>query len=695
MRHGLLPKTLHAETPSTHIDWETGTLSLLTEARDWPATDGRPRRAGISSFGISGTNAHVVIEEPPAGPRADRRPGASSGVLPWIITGKDQKAVREQAERLRGFVEARPELNTADIAYSLAAGRTLLDQGAAVLGDSRTALLKGLAALAASADGEQVAAVVGTRTARAGKVAFLFTGQGAQRLGMGRELYKSSPVFAKALDEVCRILDPLLVRPIKWVLFASETTADAALIDETAFTQAALFAVEVALFRLFEHYGVRPDYLLGHSLGEVTAAHLAGVLNLADACVLVAERGRLMQAAREDGAMAAIQATEDDVRASMLPYGEHRVAVAGVNGPRATVISGDEDAVEEIMAGWRAQGTPVKRLAVSHAFHSPHMDEILDEFRDIASELDFRAPEIPVVSNVTGVLATDEELTSPDYWVRHIRGAVRFHDGVRFLESEGVSEYLELGPDGVLTALAAACLSEEAGVLVPALRRDRSETETVAASLALLRMRGATPDWNKVFPGARNIELPTYAFQRDRYWLDGPDARPHVTGLGLDPALHPLLGAAVGLADRDTHVFTGSVSLRTHGWLAEHAVDGNILMPGTALVELAVRAGEQVGADRLDQLLLSAPLVLPARGGVQLQVVVGEADGAGRRAVEVYSRREREAGSGEGAWTLNAQGSLAPAGTVEGEGEGEVLAVWPPAGAQEVPLEGAYERLAE
>ncbi|AWW42211.1 type I polyketide synthase [Streptomyces cadmiisoli] len=695
MRHGLLPKTLHAETPSTHIDWETGTLSLLTEARDWPATDGRPRRAGISSFGISGTNAHVVIEEPPAGPRADRRPGASSGVLPWIITGKDQKAVREQAERLRGFVEARPELNTADIAYSLAAGRTLLDQGAAVLGDSRTALLKGLAALAASADGEQVAAAVGTRTARAGKVAFLFTGQGAQRLGMGRELYESSPVFAKALDEVCRILDPLLVRPIKWVLFASETTADAALIDETAFTQAALFAVEVALFRLFEHYGVRPDYLLGHSLGEVTAAHLAGVLNLADACVLVAERGRLMQAAREDGAMAAIQATEDDVRASMLPYGEHRVAVAGVNGPRATVISGDEDAVEEIMAGWRAQGTPVKRLAVSHAFHSPHMDEILDEFRDIASELDFRAPEIPVVSNVTGVLATDEELTSPDYWVRHIRGAVRFHDGVRFLESEGVSEYLELGPDGVLTALAAACLSEEAGVLVPALRRDRSETETVAASLALLRMRGATPDWNKVFPGARNIELPTYAFQRDRYWLDGPDARPHVTGLGLDPALHPLLGAAVGLADRDTHVFTGSVSLRTHGWLAEHAVDGNVLMPGTALVELAVRAGEQVGADRLDQLLLSAPLVFPARGGVQLQVVVGEADGAGRRAVEVYSRREREAGSGEGAWTLNAQGSLAPAGTVEGEGEGEVLAVWPPAGAQEVPLEGAYERLAE
>ncbi|WP_435219228.1 acyltransferase domain-containing protein, partial [Streptomyces sp. bgisy034] len=642
-------------------------MSLLTEAREWPETEGRPRRAGVSSFGISGTNAHVLIEEPPASPEPAARPDAPSGAVPWIVTGKDEKAVRDQAERLYRFVESKPDLAAADVAYSLATGRALLDRGAVVLGESRADLLKNLAALAGSADGEKVPSVVGTPTARTGRIAFLLTGQGAQRLGMGRELYESSAVFRAALDEVCAHLDPLLVRPVKWVLFAPDRSADATLIDQTAFTQAALFAVEVALFRLFAHYGVRPDYLLGHSLGEVTAAHVAGVLDLAEACVLVAERGRLMQAAREGGAMASIQAAEDDVRESLLPYGERRVAVAGVNGPRATVISGDEDAVEEIMASWRAQGTSVKRLSVSHAFHSPHMEEILDEFREIVSELHLKAPEIPIVSNVTGVLATDEELTSADYWVRHIRGTVRFHDGVRYLESEGVSDFLELGPDGVLTALAGACLSEPTGVLVPALRRGRPEWETVASTLALLRLRGATPDWTRVFPSARSVELPTYAFQHERYWLDGPDTPLDAKGLGLSPAQHPLLGAAVGLADRDSHVFTGSVSLRTHGWLAEHAVNDTVLMPGTALVELAVRAGEQVGAGLLAELLLSAPLVLPERGGVQLQVVVGEPEDGGRRTVEIYSRPEQGTQAGEGPWTLNARGTLAPAEAADGE----------------------------
>ncbi|HZX38418.1 MAG TPA: acyltransferase domain-containing protein, partial [Streptomyces sp.] len=683
MRHGVLPRTLHAEVPSSHVDWGAGAVELLTEAREWPETEGRPRRAGVSSFGISGTNAHVVIEEPPAAEKVAKPSDAPSGVLPWIITGKDEKAVRDQAERLRGLVEAKPDLAAADVAYSLAAGRALLDQGAIVLGDSREALLEGLAALAGSADGENAGGVVSTRTTRPGKVAFLLPGQGAQRLGMGRELYETNPVFAEALDKVCARLDPELVRPVKSVLFAPERSADAKLIDLTAFTQPALFAVEVALFRLFEHYGFSPDYLLGHSLGEVTAAHLAGVLDLADACVLVTERGRLMQAAREGGAMAAIQAPEDDVRESLLPYGEERVAVAGVNGPRAVVISGEEDVVEEIMEDWRAKGTRVKRLTVSHAFHSAHMEEVLDEFRDIVSGLTFKAPEIPVVSNVTGVLATDEELTSPDYWVRHIRNAVRFYDGVRFLESEGVTEYLELGPDGVLTALTEACLAEEAGVLTPALRRGRSEAETVAASLALLRLRGATPDWGRVFPGARRVELPTYAFQHKRYWLDSRDAPLDAASLGLTPALHPLLGAAVGLADRDAHVFTALLSLRTHGWLAEHAIDGTVLVPATGLVELAMRAGEQTGAQTLTELLLSVPLVLPAQGGVQVQVVVGEADGVGRRTVEIYSRPEQDAQAGELPWTLNAHGSLAPADRAEGD----ALTVWPPAGAEEVSLE--------
>ncbi|MGW3014386.1 type I polyketide synthase, partial [Streptomyces sp. NPDC001219] len=700
MRHRTLPPTLHVGKPSSHVDWDTGTVELLTDAREWPETNGRPRRAGVSSFGISGTNAHVVIEEPPAEPLPARTPDAPSPVLPWIITGKTEKSLRDQAERLRRFVEAKPGLEAADVAYSLATGRALLDRGVAVLGDSRETLLKNLASLAGSADVRNVPGVVGTRTTpRPGKTAFLFTGQGAQRLGMGRELYETNPVFAEALDRVCAHLDPELVRPVKGVLFAPETSADAALIDQTAFTQAALFAVEVALYRLFEHYGVRPDYLLGHSLGEVSAAHVAGVLDLPDACVLVAERGRLMQDAREGGAMASIQAAEDEVRASLLPYGEERVSVAAVNGPRATVISGDQDAVADITEDWRTKGAKVRLLTVSHAFHSPHMEEILHEFREFISDLTFHAPKIPVVSNVTGVLATDEELTSPDYWVRHIRGTVRFHDGVRFLQSEGVTEYLELGPDGVLTALAEACLTEEAGVLAPALRRGRPEAESVATALALLRLRGAGPDWTQVLPGARRVDLPTYTFQRERYWLDGSGAPLDAAGLGLTPTRHPLLGAAVTLADRDTHVFTGRVSARTHGWLAEHAVDGNVLLPGTALVELAMRAGEQTGTETLDELLLSVPLVLPVWGGVQVQVVVGEADDAGRRTVEIYARPEQdrpdsetgEAGEGERPWTLHARGRLAPGDP----SAGEKLTAWPPAQAREVSLEGAYERLEE
>ncbi|SFD53025.1 type I polyketide synthase [Streptomyces aidingensis] len=709
LREGVLPRTLHVDAPSPHVDWAGSGLSLLVESREWPGA-GRPRRAGVSSFGISGTNAHVILEQAPD-PDPDPDPGAPSDPgtptapatpLPWIVTGRTEEALRAQAARLERFVADRPGLSAADLGHSLATGRALLDHGAAAIGTDRETLLRNLAAIAR---GDTAPGVVRARRGEPGRTAFLFTGQGSQRPGMGRDLYAAHPAFAAALDEICRHLDPHLPRPLQELLFAAEDSAEARLLDRTVFAQPALFALELALYRLFGHWGITPDCLLGHSVGEITAACAAGVLELPDACLLVAERGRLMESARAGGAMIAVGAAEEEVRTALGPCAG-RLTVAAVNGPRSVVISGDADAAEEAAAAWRAKGVRTTRLAVSHAFHSPHMDaRILEEFRAVAAGLDFRAPRIPVVSNVTGGLADEEQLTSPDYWVRQLCGTVRFADGVRCLRQEGVTRFLELGPDAVLSSLVPQCLPEpETGAVlpVPALRRGRGEAQSVAAALALLRLHGAEPAWGAVFPGARRVEgLPGYAFRRRRFWLQAPAGGPaDADGLGLSGTGHPLLGAAVSMAGReDTHVFTGRLSTAAHPWLAEHTVTGTPVLPAAAVAEMALRAGEHLAAPRLGELTLSAPLVLPGpSAAVQLQLTVAEPDGAGHRGFTLHARPD-DGPAADRPWTLHAEGTLAPPAPGAGAAgaaaaAGEVPAAWPPAGAAEVPLEGLHDSLA-
>ncbi|MEV3861668.1 type I polyketide synthase, partial [Streptomyces sp. NPDC050095] len=453
MRHGVLPKTLHADNPSSHVDWEAGAVSLLTEARPWE-TNGRPRRAGVSSFGVSGTNVHLILEEPPA---SDTAPAAepqapAAGPAPWVLSGRTLPALHAQADRLLDLVTNDPNHSPTDIAHSLLTTRSHFDQRAVVVADTTDDRTEALRALAA---GSPHSSVITGSTDGTGKLAFLFTGQGAQRLGMGRELHATYPAFATAFDAILDHFEPGL-RDIIWA-------DDAEQLARTENTQPALFAIEVALFRLLESWGVTPDYLAGHSIGELAAAHCAGVLTLADACTLVAARARLMQSAQAGGAMAAIQATEDELTADLSEL----VSIAAINGPQSVVIAGDADEVTAIAGRWKENGRKTKLLNVSHAFHSPHMDSILDQFQQVAATLTYAEPRIPVISNVTGQLATPEQLQDPAYWTRHIREAVRFHHGITTLHNTGVTTFVELGPDGTLTAMAATTLADTTAVLTP------------------------------------------------------------------------------------------------------------------------------------------------------------------------------------------------------------------------------------
>ncbi|MET8993450.1 type I polyketide synthase, partial [Nonomuraea wenchangensis] len=726
MRHGLLPKTLHVDAPSSKVDWSGGAVELLTEPQPWTRAADRPRRAGVSSFGISGTNAHIILEEPPAEdepltsepsgerdgrPTAAADPAVSPVPVPVVVSAKSEAALRAQAGQLAGFVAEHDEAGLVEVAAGLVR-RAALEHRAVLSAVDREGLLAGLRALAAGEPtvGELAASVAQGRV-RPGRVAVLFSGQGAQRSGMGRELYAAFPVFARAFDEACALLEaefsatdaaevvPGLAGGVRLrEIILGERGADGVL-DQTVFAQAGLFAFETALYRLLESLGVRPDFVAGHSLGEITAAHVAGVLDLADACRLVAARGRLMQALPAGGAMAAIGCGED-VLAPVLA-GHDQVAVAAVNAPGAVVVSGAADQVEQVIDWARQQGHRTRPLRVSHAFHSPLIEPMLAEFEQVVAGLTLRRPELALVSNVSGELA-GEEITEPGYWVEHVRRPVRFADTITTLRGHGVGCFLEAGPDAQLTPMIEQTLAhDEDGdassadgsdpTVVGLLRRDRDETAQLVSGLGLAWTCGIGVDWN-AWPawttGAgsagtriRHLDLPTYPFQHRRYWVhSAPAGDPAALGLGA--ADHPILGAVVEQPDGGA-ILTGRLSANAQSWLADHAINGTAILPGTAFVELALRAGDQVGCPAIDELTLHAPLPIPDSDGITLQIILSPPDEDGRHQVGIHSKDDH------GHWTRHASGTLTPAPAIPAD----LRIAWPPPDAQPLDVTGLYDRL--
>ncbi|MFE5118931.1 type I polyketide synthase [Streptomyces sp. NPDC056669] len=699
MRHGVLPKTLHVDEPTPHVDWSAGAVELLTEARPWPET-GRPRRAGISSFGISGTNAHTIIEqateaeEPEsAGSEAEAPRPLASSVVPWLISGKGEAALRAQAERLYAqMIEGDDAAagSVADIGYSLAVSRSAFEHRAAVIGADRESLLSGLRAVA---QGEVAQGVVSGRAVKGRRAAFVFPGQGAQWAGMAMGLLESSPVFAEAIGEC----ESALSAHVDWSLTEVLRGAEGAPgFDRVDVVQPVLFAVMVSLAKLWRSVGVEPDAVMGHGQGEIAAACVAGALSLEDAAKVVALRSQaIAKNLAGRGGMVSVGLPVDQAKDRIAAW-DGAISVAAVDGPESVVVSGDPGALDEMVA--RLEGTEVQvhRVPVDHASHSAQVEAIREELLKVLADIAPRTSEVPFYSTVSGELVDTSGLDA-EYWYRNLRQTVELESTTRRLLDAGHTVLIEVSPDPVLTLPVRQTVeaAEARAVVVGTLRTDEGGPERFLTSAAELHVSGVGVDWRKVFEGqgARRVDVPTYAFQRQRYWLDSAAGFGDAGSVGLSPVAHPLLSAAVSLAGGGGVLLSGRLSLATHPWLADHAVQGVALVPGTAFPEMAAQAGNQVGCGRVEELVLEAPLAMPERGGVQIQVEVGEADASGHRDVSVYSRMEPadDEADLEQPWVRHAQGVLTPpvpAASFD-------FAKWPPSGAKPVDVSGGYEHAEE
>ncbi|AYF31956.1 polyketide synthase [Micromonospora tulbaghiae] len=681
LRHELLPRTLHVDEPTPHADWSAGAVRLLTEARPWPRGD-RPRRAGISSFGISGTNAHLVVEEAP--PEPAPAPRTPSRPLPVVVTARTPEALAEQAARLGAWLAARPGLSCSDAAYSLMTTRTSFDHRAVVTADDRNGVLLGLAALA---EGRAAPGVYVNRVRRDGKVVFVFPGQGAQWAGMAASLWAVSPVFAEAMAECEAALGPFVDWSLREVV---HDTVGAPPLERVDVVQPVLFAVMVSLARLWESCGVRPSAVVGHSQGEIAAAVVAGALSLADGARVVALRSRALRALAGTGGMATVDLPLDEVE-SLLERWDGRLSVAAVNGPRSVVVSGEATALQDLLAHCTGADVRARRIAVDYASHSGQVEGIRDEITGALAGVAPRPAAIPFYSTLTGSVLSGEELDA-EYWYQNLRRPVRLRQVVELLDEDGFRVFVECSPHPVLAVGVQDTLHgrDSAAVLLGTLRRDDGGLDRFRASLAEAHLHGVEVDWPAALGDVEvaPVELPTYPFQHTRHWLDGPARATDVTAAGLTDPAHPLLAAGVEVADSGAVVFTARLSRAATPWLGDHVVAGVAVLPATALAEMVAKGGEVVGLGQVDELTLHAPVLVPAEGAVDLQLTVGPEDEGGRRPVRLHSR----SGEPGEAWQVHGSGWLSPAHPEPPSGD---LTAWPPVGAEPVSVDGLYGALAE
>ena len=693
LRNEALPRTLHVDEPTPHVDWSAGEIELLTEQREWPRGD-RPRRAGVSSFGISGTNAHLILEEAPEQPAAPESTAGRPSVLPWALSAKTPEALAEAAGRLAAHVEAK-EPDPLDVAHTLLGARAQLEHRAVVVGADRDELLEGLDALA---QGKASPNVLSARAASQAKPVFVFSGQGSQWLGMGAALLDESPLFAERIARCEVALAPYMETRLTELL----RSADESWLGRVELVQPALFALMVSLAELWRHHGVEPGAVVGHSQGEIAAAVVAGALSLEDGAKLAALRAQALLPLIGKGEMTSVAASPEQIEEILAAYGD-RIAVAAHNGPAATVLSGEPEAIEELVASLEEQGMRARLIPVGYASHCAQVEAVEDELKQAIAGIEPSEARIPFYSTVTGEPIDATELDA-SYWYRNLRQPVRFHEATRRLLSDGYSAFVEASPHPVLAmAIQESAEAEDRpAAVLHTLRREEGGARRFVTSLAAAHANGIAVDFSPLFEGtgAAFTELPTYPFQRQRFWLRSSGAGGDASALGQSPTEHPLLGAAISLAGEGV-LLTGRVSLETHPWLADHAVAGTAILPGTGFVELALRAGQEVGASFLQELILEAPLVLPEFGAVQLQVNLSREEETEAYRVEIYSRLEaaeesadgEESGGegGESPWTRHASGAL---NDEEPRVSGFDATAWPPPGAEPLDTEAFYDAVA-